>query len=85
MSQGYLNDDGGLRVWFRDEIRNALLSAWFTVKSTTDNSQLSQETDAFRRGYLAAIIAIGLNFGIVIRFGDDGLTATFDPTASEKK
>ncbi|KPL21851.1 MAG: hypothetical protein AMJ93_08615 [Anaerolineae bacterium SM23_84] len=65
MSQGYLNDDGGLRVWFRDEIRNALLSAWFTVKSTTDNSQLSQETDA--------------------RFGDDGLTATFDTTASEKK
>lgn len=84
MSQNYLNEDGGLRVWFRDEIRNALLSAYTTLKTTVDNSQPSREADAFRRGYIAALIAVGLNFGIVLPFGDEDLTAILDTTINKE-
>ena len=71
MSQAYLNDDGGLRVWFRDEIRNALLSAYATTTAMAA-SQQSPEATAFRRGFISALVAVGLNFGIApLPFTDD--------------
>lgn len=63
MTRDFLDDNGGLRVWFRDEIRNALLAAYATSKATTGLDR-SPEAVAFRRGFTSAIIAIGLNFGI---------------------
>lgn len=71
MSQAYLNDDGGLRVWFRDEIRNALLSAYATTTAMAASEQ-SPEATAFRRGFISALVAVGLNFGIApLPFAND--------------
>jgi imidazolonepropionase-like amidohydrolase len=63
MSQGFLSDDGALRMWFRDEIRNALLSAYATSTALSAVSS-SPEATAFHRGFVSALVAIGLNFGI---------------------
>ncbi len=63
MTRNFANDDGALRVWFRDEIRDALLSAYATASALT-SSDSSAETGAFRRGFVSALIAIGLNFCI---------------------
>jgi hypothetical protein len=63
MSQGFLNKGGALRAWFRDDIRNALLSAYATSASLTAGDS-SPEVMAFRRGFVSALVALGLNFGI---------------------
>ena len=63
MSQGFLGNGGALRAWFRDDIRNALLSAYATSSALTQGDS-SPETRAFRRGFVTALVALGLNFGI---------------------
>ena len=71
MAREFLDNNGALRVWFRDEIRNALLAAYATSKATSDFNR-SPEAVAFRRGFISALIAIGLNFGISpLAFMDD--------------
>lgn len=71
MTRDFLDDNGALRVWFRDEIRNALLAAYATSKATAGLDR-SPEAVAFRRGFTSALIAIGLNFGISpLAFMDD--------------
>ena len=78
MTREFLDDNGALRVWFRDEIRNALLSAYATSKATTGLDR-SPEAAAFRRGFTSALIAIGLNFGISpLAFIDDEQTLNQD-------
>jgi hypothetical protein len=64
MSQGFLSNSGALRAWFRDDIRNVLLSAYATSSALTGGSDPTPETMAFRRGFVSALVAIGLNFGI---------------------
>jgi hypothetical protein len=63
MSQRFLGDDGTLRMWFRDEIRNALLSAYATSSALCAASPSLGTTD-FHRGFVSALVAIGLSFGI---------------------
>jgi len=71
MTREFLDDKGALRVWFRDEIRNALLSAYATSQATS-GLEHSPEAVAFRRGFSSALAAIGLTFGIApFPFADD--------------
>jgi len=63
MSQAFLGNDGTLRMWFRDEIRNALLCAYTTCTALSEASPSPESTD-FRRGFVSALVAIGVNFGI---------------------
>ena len=50
------------RLWLRDDIANALMSVYLASTATT--LQHSDEAAEFRRGFKAALIAIGLAFGI---------------------
>jgi hypothetical protein len=63
MSQGFLGNGGALRAWFRDDIRNALLSAYATSTALAGGDS-SPEAMAFRRGFVSALVALGLSFGI---------------------
>jgi hypothetical protein len=66
MHNGNGNGDGtqrGLKVWFRDEIENALVAvdtANFDVASSVD----SPEMRVYRKGYSAAIQAVAAAFGL---------------------
>ena len=78
MSQGFLGSGGALRAWFRDDIRNALLSAYATSSALTGGDS-SPEAAAFRRGFISALVALGLNFGIApLPFHDPGSNAIAD-------
>jgi hypothetical protein len=63
MSSELYQNDGSLRVWFRDEIRNALVAAYVASCAAVAHDQ-SPESVTFRRGFTAALVAVGLNFGI---------------------
>ncbi|MBM3303265.1 MAG: hypothetical protein FJY85_25385 [Deltaproteobacteria bacterium] len=58
------SDSGRLRIWYRDDIKNALLSAYAATLATSSRQLPSQESLSFRRGFVAALVAVGLNFGI---------------------
>ena len=70
MSEGFLDNDGKLRMWFRDEIRNALLSAYATSAALSANNP-SPQSHAFHRGFVSALVAVGLSFGIAPLSFDD--------------
>jgi hypothetical protein len=63
VTRDYSTDQTGLRMWFRDEIRNALLSV-YASGSARSACDMGPESEAFQRGFTAALIAVGLNFGI---------------------
>jgi len=78
MSQGFVGNGGALRAWFRDDIRNALLSAYATSSALMEGDS-SPETRAFQRGFVSALVALGLNFGIApLPFHDQASSAIAD-------
>ena len=83
MSQGCLGNGGALRAWFRDDIRNALLSAYATSTALT-RTDSSAEAKAFRRGFVSALVALGLNFGVApLPFRDQASTTVDDVQLDE--
>jgi hypothetical protein len=58
------SDGSSLRVWFRDEIKNALLSAYATSCAMLPDTERTAESLAFHRGFVSALLVVGLNFGI---------------------
>lgn len=59
----YQGSQRGLKVWFRDEIQNALTAvdtANLELMSTID----SPEMEMYRKGYAAAIRALAAAFGL---------------------
>ena len=66
------NDELSLDVWFRDDIRNALVavdSANLDIASVVD----TPEVRIYRRGYEAAIRAVAAAFGIQMKVQPPGL------------
>jgi hypothetical protein len=55
--------DGCLRLWFRDEIENALLGVFAAMASAS-----GAEGSDYRRGFVDALRAVALVFGV--RVGD---------------
>lgn len=58
------SDSSRLRIWYRDDIKNALLSAYAATLASSSRQFASQEALSFRKGFVAALVTIGLNFGI---------------------
>ncbi|GEM_PF-2935625 len=59
----YQGTQRGLKVWFRDEIQNALMAVDTANQDLVSNID-SVEVQIYRKGYAAAIRAIAAAFGI---------------------
>ena len=56
-----------LDLWFRDDVMRILASTHETMRASTAAlpSASSEATDAYRQGFLDALRAVGIAFGIV--------------------
>jgi hypothetical protein len=59
----YQSTQRGLKVWFRDEIQNALIAV-DTANLDLVSSIDSPEIQIYRKGYAAAIRAVAAAFGL---------------------
>ena len=57
-------DSSPLRVWFRDDVTNILTSVYASTSAALSAVDGTPEAEAFRRGHTAALVAVGLAFGI---------------------
>jgi hypothetical protein len=62
-------DGRGLRLWFRDEIENALLGVFAAMSAASGSEDAN-----YRRGFLDALRSVALVFGV--RVGDPEHTGT---------